>query len=808
MKARRVLRMLAGVASVLLLLAALAGAWFYLQLRASRPQLDGTAQLAGLAAAVRVERDALGIPTIYAANRADAARALGYLHAQERFFQMDLLRRRAAGELAGLVGPRALPADRAVRIHGFRAVARAALAADTPEHRTVVEAYTAGVNAGLTALGEVPFEYLLLRTDPQPWRPEDSYLVIHAMALELQDSKGTYERSLTLVRGVYDQSVADFFAPPQTPADAALDGSAELLPPVPPPSRIDLRRQAVITAATDADFDPYPAGSNAFALAASRTATGGALLAGDMHLRLGVPNTWYRAALIWDAGAGGAHRVTGFTLPGAPAVVVGSNGRIAWSFTDALVDTSDVVVVEPNIIDRSLYKRGTENVEFGRRPEVIPVKGGDPVIHEIETTVWGPVIGLGEKNRPLALRWIMHEPGAANFNLMGLETATDTAAAIAIAHAAGIPAQNIVIADDAGGIAWTVAGRLPKRVGYTGRYPVAWTYGDRYWDGFLPSDEVPVIGFAADGTATAGTGAMAGVLWSANHRHVGGSGLEAVGDGGFFGPARAGQIRDRLKALTAAKPTDLLAIQLDDEAKFLARWQQLLVRTLSPEVTAERPARGQLRALAEAWEGHAAVDSVSYRLVREFRQQVAALALDPVFAPCVARDETFNWRRFRHEEPLWILLTEQPAHLLNPKFTSWEDLLVAAADAVMSDLDRRGEDPARATWGRTNVVHIRHPLSPMFPAWLTGWLDLPAIPLPGDDDMPRWQSRTFGASQRMVVSPGREAEGIAHMPGGQSGHPLSPFYRAGHAAWVKGEPTPFLPGPAVHKLTLAPVVQP
>lgn len=804
MKALRVLRVLAALASVLVLLAALAGGWFYLQLRASRPQLDGTAPLAGLAAAVRIERDALGIPTIYAANRADAARALGYLHAQERFFQMDLLRRRAAGELAELVGKRALPADQAVRIHGFRAVARAALAADAPEHRENVEAYTAGVNAGLAALGEVPFEYIVLRTNPQPWRSEDSYLVIHAMALELQDSKGTYERSLTLVRDVYDQSVADFFAPLQTPADAALDGSAEPLPSVPPPARIDLRRRAVTAAVTDAGFAAYPAGSNAFALAAGRTAGGGALLAGDMHLRLGVPNTWYRAALIWDAGADGAHRVTGFTLPGAPAVVTGSNGRIAWSFTDALVDTSDVVVVEPNIIDRSLYKRGTENVEFGRRPEVIQVKGGDPVTLEVETTVWGPVIGLGEKNRPLALRWTMHEPSAANYNLMGLETATDCGTAVAIAHAAGIPAQNIVIADAAGGIAWTVAGRLPKRVGYSGRYPVAWTYGDRYWDGFLAPAEVPTIRFAADGSATAGTGAMAGQLWSANHRHVGGSGLEALGDGGFFGPARAGQIRDRLTVLNQATPTDLLAIQLDDEARFLARWQRLLVQTLSTEVTTEQPARAQLRALVEAWEGHAAVDSVSYRLVREFRRQVAALTLDPVFDPCVARDEAFNWRRFRYEEPLWILLTEKPAHLLNPKFTRWEELLVAAADAVMTDLKDRGEDPARATWGRANVVRIRHPLSPMFPTWLTSWLDLPAVSLPGDDDVPRWQSRSLGASQRMIVSPGREAEGIAHMPGGQSGHPLSPFYRAGHEAWVKGEPTPFLPGAPVHKLTLAP----
>lgn len=804
MKAFRILRALAALVSVLLLLAVLVGVWFYFQLRASRPQLDGTAALPGLGATVRVERDALGIPTIYAANRADAARALGYLHAQDRFFQMDLLRRRAAGELAALLGRRALPADQAVRVHGFRAIARTALAADTAAHRGLAEAYAAGVNAGLAALGQVPFEYLLLRAQPEPWRPEDSYLVVHAMALELQDGKAGYERSLTLVRQVYDQSVADFFAPLQTPADAALDDSAELLPPVPPPTRIDLRRRAVTVAATDPTFDPAPVGSNAFAVAAGRTADGGALLAGDMHLRLGLPNTWYRVALIWDDSAGGSRRVTGFTLPGAPAVVVGSNGRIAWSFTNAQIDTSDVVVVEPNTVTRSLYKVGAENVELGRRTEVIAVKGGDPVTLEVETTVWGPYIGVGEKTRPLALRWTMHDPAATNYRLLELESAADIDAALAVAHAAGVPAQNFVVADAAGGIAWTVAGRLPKRVGFTGRYPVAWTYGDRYWDGFLNPGEIPVIRFAADGSATAGDGAIPGLIWSANHRHIGGTGLEALGDGGYVGAARARQIRDRLVALEQARPADLLAIQLDDEARQLVRWQRLLLQTLSPEVTAARPARAQLRNLAENWEGRAAVDSVSYRLVREFRRQVAALALDPVFAPCVAWDETFNWRRFRYEEPLWILVTERPAHLLDSKYTHWDDLLVAAADAVMAGLEKQGETPARATWGRANLVRIRHPLSPMFPTWLTGWLDLPAQPLPGGDDLPRIQSRAFGASQRMVVSPGREAEGIAHMPGGQSGHPLSPYYRAGHEAWARGEPTPFLPGPPVHKLTLTP----
>jgi penicillin amidase len=190
--------------------------------------------------------------------------------------------------------------------------------------------------------------------------------------------------------------------------------------------------------------------------------------------------------------------------------------------------------------------------------------------------------------------------------------------------------------------------------------------------------------------------------------------------------------------------------------------------------------------------------------VRSFRDQVADLVLDPIFAPCIERNGQFNWRKFNYEEPLQALLRDKPAHLLNPTFTRWDDLLVAAADAVVTDLEQTGEPLAQATWGRVNTSLIQHPLSRAFPRWLTGWLDMPAEPLPGDSNMPRWQSQSFGATQRMVVSPGREAEGITHMPGGQSGHPLSPYYRAGHEAWMKGEPTPFLPGPVRHTLTLKP----
>ncbi len=284
---------------------------------------------------------------------------------------------------------------------------------------------------------------------------------------------------------------------------------------------------------------------------------------------------------------------------------------------------------------------------------------------------------------------------------------------------------------------------------------------------------------------------------------IGGQALAKIGDGGYPRPNRAAQIRDDLAPLQDATPRDLLAVQLDDRALFLAPWHELLVRTLTPAGTADKKARGTLRSAVEKWEGRASVGAVSYRLVREFRSAVHARVFPAIFASCVEAWPDFDWEDLQLEGALLAVLRERPAHLLDPQFLTWDDLLVAAADDVIAALDRQGVPLTRATWGQRNTARIRHPFSASFP-WVASWLDLDRDPLPGDRDMPRVQTPGHGASERLVVSPGREGEGIFHMPGGQSGHPLSPYYRAGHSAWVRGEPTPFLPGPAVHSLTLAP----
>ncbi len=798
------LRLLGSVLSVLVLLAGLVAGWGYYRLRASLPQLDGHVALPGLSAPVTITRDALGVPAIKAATRLDIACALGYLHAQDRFFQMDLLRRRSAGELSELFGKVALNLDRTTRRHGFRALAQKVLAGLPPADRALLTSYSAGVNAGLAALHEKPFEYLVLRAQPEPWRPEDSLLVIYSMTLDLQDSSGTYELCLATLRDQLGNDSLAFFAPLVGPADAALDGSTAPLPPIPSARLIDLRHsaaqarvrppgiQSLFAMAPERESEMLP-GSNSFALAGTHTATGAALLASDPHLDLAVPNIWYRASIEWNEPA--ATHIVGVTLPGLPFVVIGSNGHIAWGLTDGYVDTGDLVAVDVNAIDHSLYKipGRDELLEIEKRTDVIRVKGADPVTVETPWTVWGPIVATDAKSRPLAYHWTAHDPAATNLVFIQLESAQTVAAAVVIAHQTGIPAHNFVIADAAGNIAWTIIGRLPKRVGFDGRLPTSWSFGDRHWDGFLPADQVPAV-----------IAPPSGRVWTANNRALGGAALALLGDGGYASAPRAAQVRDDLATVEKAVPRDLLAIQLDDRAFFLERWQKLLLSVLTPEAVAGHKSCAELRSIVEHWGESAAVDSVGYRLVRGFRSCTADFTFTPIFAPCVEAMPGFDWARFHYEEALWTLVEQKPAHLLNPQFSSWDALLLAAADHVVTEVEKQGLTLSQATWGRRNTAHIMHPFGRMLPAWLGGWLNMPADPLPGDINMPRVQTPTFGASMRLVVSPGREAEGLFQMSGGQSGHPLSPYYRAGHENWVHGTPGPLLPGPAMHTLVLTP----
>ncbi|MDF9828194.1 penicillin amidase [Ereboglobus sp. PH5-10] len=787
-------------------------AWrFHQRMKASLPQLDGTAVVAGLSADVTVERDALGVPTIKAVARTDAARAMGFLHAQDRFFQMDLARRRAAGELSELFGEKTLAADKSARVHGLRAVAQKSLALLPVSQRALLDAYAEGVNAGLAQLRERPFEYLVLRAEPRPWLPEDSVLVIHAMAFDMQHPEATHERSLGIIRDWYDNKVLAYFAPVIAPNDSALDHTTAPLAPIPGPQSINLRAGIALGRANPpggpqaspaqpealpyrrhaATPPVYAEGSNSMAVGRAQ----GGMIENDMHLSLRAPNTWYRVSMMWKH----VLTVTGITLPGAPVFVAGSNGSIAWGFTNSYADTSDVIVLTPDVAGKSFYYTDREILQIETRAENINVRGWkNPAVHYVETSIWGPVIGENRKGQKLALKWVFHDPEAANYGLADLEAATTVRDAIRIAKRAGIPAQNMLVADSSGEIGWTICGQLPDRFGYDGRIPATWSFGDRGWRGLLSPKKVPSV--------IRGPGEH---ISTANQRLFGGDTLALFGDGGYSPGERGARIQSLLARLGEnAAPRDLLAIALDEGAPHLARWHTLLRDTLA--ATKNKKLASLRAAAGEAWGdetpgARAAADSAAYAIVRRFREHVIARVLDPIFYPCAYSYPDFNYNHLRIEEPVWNLIQKKPMHLLDPEYAEWDDLLLAAAGDTRRDLSAAGfSNPADARWGAFNVSRIKHPLGGGLLGALGHCLnlDMPAQELPGDLGVPRVQAPSFGASMRFAVSPGREDEGVFHMPCGQSGHPHSPYYKAGHEAWARGEPTPFLPGPAEHTLVL------
>lgn len=780
---------------LILLLTGLLAVW--LALRASLPQLEGEIALAGLTAPVTIGRDELGVPAIRGATREDVARATGFLHAQERFFQMDLLRRAGAGELAALLGPALLDTDRRIRVHQFRKRSIAAMAALTAPERALFNAYAAGVNAGLAGLGARPFEYFLLRQPPGPWRVEDSLLVIYAMWIDLQGLEARHEQRRGRLAAALPPSLYRFLTEPDPSWEAPLDGTRLPEMPLPPPEDYDLRRlerslferadalakESRRTAALVRDEPDIALGSNNWAVAGARGAGGAALLANDMHLGLDVPNIWYRARLVAESAG---IDVTGVSLPGGPAIIAGSNGSVAWGFTNSYGDFQDLVVLEP-AQGKDSYQSADGPRAFEAEIETIDVAGGTPEELVVRRTIWGPVVGDDGDGHELALAWTAHRDGANDLKLLALETARGLDEAAAIIGGAGMPAQNVLIADRSGRIGWVISGRLPRRNGFEATRPTAWHENGGGWDGWIPAAESPRLLDPPQGYA-----------WSANARVVGGDAFAAIGDGDYAPASRARQIRDRLAAVEAATPADLLAIQTDDRADYLANWQPLALAAL------RRAGHEQAAALVSGWSGRAAVDDAGYRLVRQFERRVADRAFTMLTVEPRARWPDFRWRTpQRFTEVAWRLLRERPAHLLDPRFAGWDAWLADVAKEVVEELPEECADLEGCRWGEVNRVRIRHPISEAAP-FLSRFLDMRADALPGDWSTPRVQSSRFGASERFAVSPGREAEGYFHMPGGQSGHPLSPFYRAGHDAWVHGEATPFLPGAPKHVLVLKP----
>ena len=785
------------IAAGLLLLAGLCvfAAWMYA--RASLPALDGTISSAGMHAQVTVARDDRGVPLISGADRGDLAYATGFVHAQDRFFQMDLLRRVGAGELAELFGQKALALDRSRRLHRFRARAELALRAMAPDERAFLERYVAGINDGLNALTANPFEYALVGARPRLWTAADSLLVVSAMYFDLQGSLQPRE----LARGwLLDNSTEEqraFLLPEASQWDAAIDVASMPAPtsaiPATAPAWWGKSRAGTALRVAAADFADS-VGSNNWAVAGSRTKDGAAIVADDMHLGIQMPNIWYRVALQFPDAHGKLRRIVGVTLPGAlPTIVVGSNGRVAWGYTNSYGDYLDLVTLE---IDPT--KPGQVRTPAGwetpvAHQETIIVKGAAAHQLVVRETSIGPVQQIG--NKAYAIHWLAHAPGAVNMNPSKMELVDTIEEALAVANTLGIPAQNFVGGDDKGNIGWTIAGKLPRRAQADVRssFPIPADGSYPTFDGSIKPDDYPRVVNPPNGQ-----------LATANNRQLIGAGGQKIGDGGFDIGARNQQVSD---ALLALGPTTNLAavygVSLDDRALFMAPWRARAMQALDAQAVKARPQRAEFLALLKnSWSGRASVDSVGYRLAREFMWSMNDVLYGAANEQLKAIDDKATMAMVNSRWPVVVarLLDEQPPGWLPPGHANWRAVQLAAIDRAIAELTKNGGTLATSSWGARNTVAIAHPIAQGAP-FLKRWLTAPPDQLPGDANMPRVSGARFGQSERLTVSPGKEEQGVFNMPGGQSGHPLSAFFLKGHADWVAGTPTPLLPGPAKHTLT-------
>jgi len=755
----------------------------------SLPKLDGKVALPGLRDKVEVASDGLGLPSIDASNREDALRTLGWIHARDRLFQMELIRRKSAGRLAELFGPVALDLDRRQRAYGFEQAARSILLALPEQQKRALTAYAEGVNAFLAQAQILPPEFLVLRHSPEPWRAEDSLLVGIAMFQNLTSAEEE-ERMLSVMEKALPNTVVQFLTPDQDSYDTVLVGGTQSRRPerpIPVGQWASLGRAGWVAGGVDSLG--IIVGSNQWVIGGAKTRDGRAILADDMHLSLGIPNIWYRASLHYEG-----LELNGVTLPGLPLLIVGSNGRVAWGFTNTDADVADLVRLQINPDNPDQYKAPGGWRSFERREEKFRVKGGEEVSVDFKGTIWGPLMANPLLGQPVAVHWTALQTTGVDLGMLDMDRATTLDQAMEVMNHSGGPTQNVAIADDQGHIGWTLMGRYPLRQGFDGSVSESWADGNIGWNGYIPPEKLPRLIDPPQGFIT-----------TANNRTVGRDYPFILAHNQANG-YRAYRIAQRLSEMEKLDERDMFSLQLDTRSEFFDFYRNLALAALDGEPRQD-PELEESRRYIEAWNGHMDADSLGIGLLWLWREKLAAVAFAPIVARCrqVEPGFAYTWRKM--ETPLRALLTQRlPATLPSVQYRDWQDLLLKTLAESAKELKQRQDVAALAdlTWGDINRVPIRHPFSKSMP-FLSPLLDMADKDVSGCSGFcVRIVGNGHGATERMVVSPGHPQQGILHMPGGQSGHPMSSHYRDQQPAWQEGIALPFLPGEAKHTLSLMP----
>ncbi|MDQ7842550.1 MAG: penicillin acylase family protein [Armatimonadota bacterium] len=758
-------RLLAWLLAVVLLAVVVAGgAGTYLIIRAF-PRTEGLLAVPGLEEPVEVLRDRWGVPHLVARNAYDLFFAQGFVHAQDRLWQMEFNRRVASGRLSEIFGATTLSTDRFLRTVGLRRAAEAEWPIQDEEARAAARAYADGVNAFLRLAGSrLPVEFTLLRFRPDPWTPVDSLAFAKLMAWVLS---GNWESEILRAH------LAARFGP---------DGMRALMPPypanhpviVPRTDFADFRSPAVLRL-LEAAPSRRGVGSNNWVVSSARTDTGAPLLANDPHLEAGMPSIWYEMHL-----QGGGFNVIGATFPGTPGVVIGHNEHIAWGVTNAGPDVQDLYIERFHPADptRYLFRGRWERAAVVE--ERIVVRGRrEPEVLTVRITRHGPVLNAVVEGLPsfLALRWTALTPGKILSSLGRLNRARNWREFREALRDWTVPAQNFVYADREGNIGYQLPGRIPLRARGDGLLPVPGWTGEYEWVGEIPFDRLP-----------SWFNPERGYLVTANNRIVPPSYRYLLGlewDPGF----RAQRIEAMLREKPRLGLPDFQRIQND----LLSLPGQAMVRALGTVRVTTEPGAWMLAEL-RGWDGVLSPDSRAAAIYEAVRVTLPRLLFADVLGPDL-------FKRYLDRSDAWMLAVTR---LLNDPASPWwaprgRDAVVVQALEEAYDIlrHRLGSDRTTWTWGRLHVMRFEHPMGRVR---ALSWIFNATAPPTGGDlytvNNGGFDATTFRqvvvASYRQIVDLADFDRSVAIHTTGQSGLPFHRHYKDFVPLWARGQYHPLV----------------
>jgi penicillin amidase len=805
-----------GLAALLAVAACAVTLWMYVAERSALPVLDGSAQVVGLTAPVTVRRDAHGVPHIEAANESDLFEAQGYVTAQDRLWQMDAFRRNADGTLAEILGPGLVWHDKTQRVLQFERTAQRVYANLAPEDRARLDAYARGVNLFIVQHeGALPAEFRLLMYRPQPWSGVDS-ISIGLMMVQTLDTHW-YEKLARerIAARLHDPKLEADLYPVGSWRDHPPTGEVlDLSKPHPEPPVTDDDDDDVENTAASAAAAPLPAppaenvppllrkllglpacagctpGSNNWVIAGAHTASGKPLLSNDMHLGLTEPNIWYMADLeVKNASGAAGFHAAGVTLPGMPFVIAGHNEHVAWGFTALEADVQDLYV-------EKLDGKGNYQAADGTwKPlavdhEVIRVRGGRDVRLDVKFADHGPLLNpiLTKETRAIALKWTLYDPALNTLPLYQMNTAANWTEFAAAVSAWSWPTQNLVYADDQGHIAYHAVGKVPMRAAGLMGVPIA--DGAHEWQGYIPFDDMPN---AVDPPA--------GFVATANSR-VTSEKFPTPLTLDWVNPYRAERVYKSLQGRDGLKPADMLAVQTDIYSEVDQEMGQRLAYAIDHTDGVDARLR-QAADLMRGWDGKLTTDSAAGSVVTEARAALWPLLLEPKLGKDAAN---YRWDESDYAEEQ-IVMDAKPEWL--PKgYKDWNALLTEAVRRGMEH-GHAPADVSKWTYGSWHVVEIDHPLGGLLPL-LGRVAQTGPQPLSGDTTTVKQVGRTFGPSQRFTMDWSNVDGSTENIVLGESGDPLSPYYRDQWADYYNGQTfaLPFTQGAVTaqtrHTLRLVP----